>query len=117
MLQKIWNKTASNSRRIHGCNIITPKRSKNVVGALGTALTQQQGFLLRKNAEKVILSFDSDEAGIKAKLRSIEILQNMGCDLRVLQLEGAKRSRRIHNKIRKCKISKCHRQSNFSIRI
>ncbi len=25
---------------------------KNVVGALGTALTQQQGFLLRKNAEK-----------------------------------------------------------------
>ena len=27
---------------------------KNVVGALGTALTQQQGFLLRKNAEKVI---------------------------------------------------------------
>lgn len=63
---------------------------KNVVGALGTALTQQQGFLLRKNAEKVILSFDSDEAGQTAKVRAIEVLQNMGLDLRVLQMEGAK---------------------------
>ena len=62
----------------------------NVVAPLGTALTEQQGWLLRKNSEQIILSFDSDEAGIKAKLRSIEILQNMGCDLRVLQLEGAK---------------------------
>ena len=62
----------------------------NVVASLGTALTEQQGWLLRKNSEQIILSFDSDEAGIKAKLSSIEILQNMGCDLRVLQLEGAK---------------------------
>ena len=62
----------------------------NVVASLGTALTEQQGWLLRRNSEQIILSFDSDEAGIKAKLRSIEILQNMGCDLRVLQLEGAK---------------------------
>ena len=63
---------------------------KNVVGALGTALTQQQGFLLRKNAEKIILSFDSDEAGQTAKIRAIDVLQNMGLDLRVLQMEGAK---------------------------
>ena len=62
----------------------------NVVAPLGTALTEQQGWLLRKNAEQIILSFDSDEAGLKAKLRALEILQNMGCDLRILQLEGAK---------------------------
>lgn len=62
----------------------------NVVAPLGTALTEQQGWLLRKNSEQIILSFDSDEAGLKAKLRALEILQNMGCDLRVLQLEGAK---------------------------
>lgn len=62
----------------------------NVVAPLGTALTEQQGWLLRKNAEQIILSFDSDEAGLKAKLRALDILQNMGCDLRVLQLEGAK---------------------------
>ena len=41
---------------------------------------------LRKNAEKVILSFDSDEAGQTAKVRAIEVLQNMGLDLRVLQM-------------------------------
>ena len=62
----------------------------NVVAPLGTALTEQQGWLLRKNSEQIILSFDSDDAGIKAKLRAIDILQKMGCDLRVIQLEGAK---------------------------
>ena len=62
----------------------------NVVAPLGTALTQQQGWLLRKNAEQIILGFDSDGAGQTAITRSIEILQNMGCDLRVLQMEGAK---------------------------
>ncbi len=62
----------------------------NVVAPLGTALTEQQGWLLRKNSEQIVLSFDSDEAGLKAKLRALDILQNMGCDLRILQIEGAK---------------------------
>ena len=62
----------------------------NVVAALGTALTQNQGWLLRRNAEQVILGFDSDGAGQTAILRSIEILQNMGCDMRILQMDGAK---------------------------
>ena len=63
---------------------------KNVVGALGTALTEQQGWLLRKTTEQVILGFDADGAGQNAIARSMEILQNMGCDMRVLQIEGAK---------------------------
>ena len=62
----------------------------NVVAALGTALTEQQGYLLRNNTEEIILSFDSDAAGQTAINRSISILQKMGCDLRVLQMEGAK---------------------------
>ncbi len=62
----------------------------NVVAPLGTALTQQQGWLLRKNTEKIILSFDADEAGLMAKLRALDILQGMGCDVRILQMEGAK---------------------------
>lgn len=62
----------------------------NVVGALGTALTQQQGWLLRKNSEQIILGFDSDGAGQTAIIRSVEILKNMGCDIRILQMEGAK---------------------------
>ena len=63
---------------------------KNVVASLGTAMTQQQGWLLRKSSEQIILSFDSDEAGLSAKMRALDILQNMGCDIRILQMEGAK---------------------------
>ena len=62
----------------------------NVVGALGTALTEQQGWLLRRSSEQIILGFDSDSAGQNAIERSIGILQNMGCDMRILQMEGAK---------------------------
>ena len=62
----------------------------NVVAPLGTALTQQQGWLLRKNSEQIILSFDSDEAGLTAKIRALDILQDMGCDIRILQMDGAK---------------------------
>lgn len=62
----------------------------NVVAPLGTALTQQQGWLLRKSSEQIILSFDSDEAGLTAKVRALDILQDMGCDLRILQIDGAK---------------------------
>ena len=62
----------------------------NVVGALGTALTEQQGWLLRKSTEQIILGFDADGAGQTAVARSMEILQKMGCDMRVLQIEGAK---------------------------
>ena len=62
----------------------------NVVAALGTALTTNQGWLLRRNAEQVILGFDSDGAGQTAILRAMEVMQNMGCDMRVLQLTGAK---------------------------
>ena len=62
----------------------------NVVAALGTALTTNQGWLLRKNAEQVILGFDADGAGQNAIMRAMEVMQNMGCDMRVLQMTGAK---------------------------
>lgn len=62
----------------------------NVVASLGTALTEQQGWLLRKNCEQVIIGYDADGAGQAATLRGLEILQNMGCDMRILQIYGAK---------------------------
>ena len=62
----------------------------NVVAALGTALTTSQGWLLRKNSEQIILGFDSDGAGQNAILRAMEVMQNMGCDMRALQMTGAK---------------------------
>ena len=62
----------------------------NVVASLGTALTDAQGRLLRKSTEQVILGYDADGAGQAAIVRGMEILQSMGCDIRVLQISGAK---------------------------
>lgn len=62
----------------------------NAVASLGTAMTEAQGRLLRKSSEQVIIGYDSDGAGQAATMRGLEILQNLGCDIRILQLEGAK---------------------------
>ncbi len=62
----------------------------NVVASLGTALTEEQGRLLARYGEQIILSYDSDGAGQEAILRALEILNKLGCDARVIQMEGAK---------------------------
>ena len=62
----------------------------NVVASLGTAMTEQQGRLLRKSSEQIIIGYDADGAGQAATLRGLEILQNLGCDIRILQIYGAK---------------------------
>lgn len=62
----------------------------NVVASLGTAMTEAQGRLLRKSSEQVIVGYDADGAGQAATIRGLEILQNLGCDVRILQIEGAK---------------------------
>lgn len=59
----------------------------NVVASLGTALTEAQGRLLRRYANKIIISYDSDAAGQAATMRGLEILQNLGYDVRILQLD------------------------------
>lgn len=56
----------------------------------GTALTEEQGRLLRKYSEQVIFSYDSDGAGQTAIMRGIEVLEKQNCDARVIQMEGAK---------------------------
>lgn len=62
----------------------------NAVAVLGTALTQKHLPLLNKENIKVILSFDSDEAGQNAALRSAEILARASIDGRVVLIEGGK---------------------------
>jgi DNA primase len=46
---------------------------KNVVAALGTALTPQQVRLVRRFGKELFLLFDPDEAGKKAALRGLEL--------------------------------------------
>ncbi len=73
-------------------DVLSPHQAgvTNVVASLGTALTEQQGRLLRQYADEVILSYDSDEAGQKAILRGIEILQALDVPTKILKMEGAK---------------------------
>ena len=60
------------------------------VASLGTALTEAQGRLLRNSAGQVVIGYDADGAGQTATMRGLEILQALGCDIRILQIEGAK---------------------------
>lgn len=63
---------------------------ENAVASLGTALTEAQGRLLRRVADQIVIGYDQDGAGQAATMRGLEILDNLGCDLRILQIEGAK---------------------------
>ncbi len=58
----------------------------NVVGTMGTAMTEQQVTLLRRFAPKVVLVYDGDDAGIKAAERAIERLLPQEIDLRIVTL-------------------------------
>lgn len=62
----------------------------NVVATLGTALTENQGRLLKKYCEEVIISFDADGAGRNAALRGLDILNGVGCRMRVLTIPDGK---------------------------
>ena len=62
----------------------------NAVASLGTALTEEQGKLIRRYSDKVVFSYDSDEAGQNAIARGLEILEKLGIEGKVLQMEGAK---------------------------
>ncbi len=59
----------------------------NVVASLGTALTEHQGRLLGKYTKQIIIGYDADGAGQAATMRGLEILQKLGYDVRVLQLD------------------------------
>ncbi|AOY77525.1 DNA primase [Clostridium formicaceticum] len=59
---------------------------KNAIATLGTSLTQGHALMLKKYFNEIIICFDGDTAGIKATLRSIEILQNVHIDIKVLTL-------------------------------
>lgn len=60
------------------------------VCACGTALTPDQVRLISEYADEVILSYDSDEAGQKATLRSLELFRSSPVKVGVLQIPGAK---------------------------
>ena len=58
----------------------------NVVAVSGTALTEEQVILLSRYSKNVVLLFDADIAGVKASMRSIEILLRKDFEIRIASL-------------------------------
>ena len=62
----------------------------NSVASLGTAFTSQHASLLKRYIDQVVLTYDSDGAGVKAALRAIPILKDVGMSVKVLNMRPYK---------------------------
>jgi len=62
----------------------------NAVATLGTALTSEQARIMAKYTKKVVISYDSDDAGQAAAKRAIPLLTEAGLEVSVLKMQDAK---------------------------
>ena len=62
----------------------------NAVATLGTAITSDQARLMSRYTKKVIICYDSDEAGQKAASKALKVLTDVGVDVRVVKVPGSK---------------------------
>lgn len=60
------------------------------VASLGTAFTEQQARLIKRYVNEVLLTYDSDAAGIKAAARALPILRSEGIEARIINLSPYK---------------------------
>ena len=63
---------------------------ENAVATLGTALTSEQARMMAKYTKQVLIAYDSDEAGQRAATRAVSMLSDVGLDVRILKMNGAK---------------------------
>ncbi|MBO5022943.1 MAG: DNA primase [Clostridia bacterium] len=62
----------------------------NAVATLGTALTSEQARIMAKYTKKVVIAYDSDDAGQAAAKRAIPLLTEAGLEVSVLKMHDAK---------------------------
>ncbi len=62
----------------------------NAVASLGTALTAQHCLILKRYVKQVILTYDSDGAGVNAAKRAIPLLKDAGITARILSMKPYK---------------------------
>ncbi|MEG0115809.1 MAG: DNA primase, partial [Hydrogenoanaerobacterium sp.] len=62
----------------------------NAVATLGTSLTNEQARLMSQYAKQIIIAYDSDGAGQTATKRAINIFDEIGMQVKVLSMQGAK---------------------------
>ncbi len=63
---------------------------ESAVATLGTAITSEHARLIARYTKRVIINYDSDEAGQKAADKAMRLLDEVGLEVRVLKLTGAK---------------------------
>ncbi|HBH93756.1 MAG TPA: DNA primase [Bacteroides sp.] len=98
------------SRNLYGLNIARTSRKPNIiicegymdvislhqagfnqaVASLGTALTSGQASLMKRYTDQVLITYDSDGAGVKAALRAIPILKEAGLTTKVINMKPYK---------------------------
>jgi DNA primase len=59
---------------------------RNAAASSGTALGEQQGKLIRRYTNSVVIAYDSDDAGQKAALRNSEILESLNINVSIAKL-------------------------------
>ena len=60
------------------------------VATLGTAITPDQARIMSRYTKKVVISYDMDDAGRKAADKAMKLLEEVGVDVTLLKLTGAK---------------------------
>lgn len=63
---------------------------QNAVATLGTAITPEQARLMERYTKSVVIAYDSDEAGQRAADKAFKLLGEVGLDVRILKMQGAK---------------------------
>ena len=63
---------------------------ENAVATLGTAITPEQARLMTKYTKQVVICYDADEAGQRAAVKAMDVLGQVGMDVRVLHVNDAK---------------------------
>ncbi|MCQ2363809.1 MAG: DNA primase, partial [Acidaminococcaceae bacterium] len=62
----------------------------NVVASMGTAFSEQQADLLKRNTKEIVFCYDSDNPGRNASVRAVSIARKIGVKVRVATVPGAK---------------------------
>jgi DNA primase len=70
------------------CISVFMRGIQNVIATSGTAFTEQQVGLLRRQTTNVVVNFDPDDAGSDAALKSIALLTEEGFSIKIVTLDG-----------------------------
>lgn len=62
----------------------------NAVATLGTAITPEQARIMERYTKSVVIAYDSDEAGQRAADKAFKLLGEVGLDVKILKMTGAK---------------------------